>query len=115
MFPGSELDNSCWYCGKRGHRYAKCFQPINFKVFASRKASFLQNEQKGRIGTKRVLHEMAEWRQELMDMDNSDAEDSLATTFFQDSAEDGSSSEEDVKDIGHTHADIDMDDNDSDF
>ena len=58
-----------------GHRHAKCFQPINFKVIAARKASFLENKQKKKNGTKRVLHEMAEGLQEQMDIDNSDVDD----------------------------------------
>ncbi len=97
MFPWSELDNSCWNCEKSGHSHAKCFQLINVKVIAARKASFLENKQKRRNGTRRKLHKMVEGLQELMDMDNSDADDSAATSFFHDSAENGSSLEEDVK------------------
>ncbi len=90
---GSEYDDSCWNCRKSGDRHAKCFQPINFKVIAARKASFLENKQKRRNGTMRVLHEMVEGLHELMDMDNSDADDSPATAFIHESAENDSSAE----------------------
>ncbi len=82
---------------------------------SAREASFLENKQKRKNGTKRVLHEMVEGLQELMDIDNSDVDDSPATVFFHESAENGISSEEDMKDAGHALADINVDDNDSDF
>ncbi len=46
MFPRSKYDTSCWNCAKRSHFHAKCLHHINFKVFAARKASIPENEQK---------------------------------------------------------------------
>ena len=117
MLPGSEYDDSCWNCGKNGHRHAKCFKPINFKVIAARKAAFLENKQKSGNSSKRVLHEMVEGLQKSMDLADSDDEDSTATAFFQDSSENiktEPSSEADFEDVGHAFADIHVDD-DSDF
>ncbi len=107
MYPGSEYDDSCWNCGKNGHRHAKCLKPINFKVIAAKKAAFLENKQKSGDSSQRVLHEMVEGLQELMDLADSDEEDSTATAFFQDSSENiktDFSSEADVKDVGHALA-----------
>ncbi len=58
---------------------------------------------------------MVKGLQELMDIDNSDVDGSPASAFFHESAENGSSSEEDVKDVGQALADVNVDDNDSDF
>ncbi len=112
MFPGSKLDNSCLKCGQSGHRQVKCFQPIKFKVIAASKALFRENKQKRRNGTKRVLHKIVEGLQEQMGMDHSDADEFPASAFFQDSAENSSSTEEDVKEVNHALADIHDDDND---
>ncbi len=53
----------------------------------------------------------------MMDIGNSDKEDSVVTTFFENSPEtldNGCSSEEDEKDVGHARTD-NYDDDDSDF
>ena len=58
---------------------------------------------------------MDEGLHELMETGNSDAVDSPDTAFIQNSADDESASEEDLKDVGQALADIDVDDNDSAF
>ncbi len=85
------------------------------QAIAAKKASALENKQKGRNGTKQMLHGMVEGLQELMDLNNSDADDSFATAFIYDSAETEPSSEEDVKGDGHDLADLHVDSSDSDF
>ena len=67
---------------KEGTLPHKMFQPINFKTIAARKAAFLDNKQEGGSSSKRVLHELVEGLQEMMDMDNSDKEDSAVTAFL---------------------------------
>ena len=62
-----------------------------------------------------MLHEIVDVLQELMDIYNSVANDSPATAFFQDSAENGSSSNDDMKDVGHALADISVNENASEF
>ncbi len=117
MFLGSEYDDTCWNCEKNGHRQEKSFKPFNFRFIAARKSAFLENKQKSGNSSKRVLHEMIEGLQELMDLADSDDEDSTATAFFQDSSENietNPSSEADVKDVGHALADFHADD-DSDL
>ncbi len=60
-----------------------------------------------------MLHETAEGLKELMDLADSDDEHSTATAFFQDFSENiktESSSEADVKDVGHAFAEIHADD-----
>ncbi len=117
MFPGSKYDDACRNFGINEHRHAKFFKPINFKVIAARKAAFLENKQESRNSCKRVLHEIVEVSQELMDLADSDDEDSTATAFFQDlsgNINTNSSSNSEVKDVGHALADISVDD-DSDF
>ncbi len=77
---------------------------MKFKISAARKAAFLENKQKTGNISRRVLHEIVEGLQELIDQAESDNKDSTATAFFQDSSENmktDSVSEADVKDVGH--------------
>ncbi|MEM1283153.1 MAG: hypothetical protein AAGG81_06325, partial [Chlamydiota bacterium] len=64
LFPGSELDNSCWNCGKKGHRANKCHQPLDPVRIAARKAAYFEKKNGSKDAdnsqsTKQVLFEMS--------------------------------------------------------
>ncbi len=112
MFPRSEYDNFFWNYGKSGDRHAKCFKPFNFKVIAARKAAFQESKQKTWNSSERVLHELVEGLQDLIEMDDSEEDDYTATALFQDfsvNTNDYSTSERNVRDVGHTAADVVID------
>ncbi len=117
MFLCSEYDSPDWNREKSRHRHAKCVKPCIYKVIADRKAEFLQNKRIAVNFWERVLQEMAEGLQELVDLADSGDRDSTTTTFFQDfsaSISTNSWSEAEKKGVGHALADIHIDD-DSDL
>lgn len=112
IFPGNELDKSCWNCGKLGHRFPKCHAPLDAARIAARKAQYFEKKSSGGTynSAKQVLHEVVLGLNDLLELDSDDniAEDPVETFFgaMDDDADSYSSSENEsqpLKDSSTTH------------
>lgn len=45
IFPGQELNRSCWNCGSSDHRFPKCPKKLNPVNIAARKANWLAGKE----------------------------------------------------------------------
>lgn len=99
LFPGYNIDKSCWNCGSPQHTLNRCTKPINTSRVAARKVQFYEKKFKGKNRNdtaKQVLYELVRGLDELLNIDGSDAsgDDNDAETYFESTLLDYSSDDE---------------------
>ncbi len=82
LFPGSDQDRSCWNRGRTGHRHIRYREPLN----AVKKAEFLGNKKTSCNGSQRVLFELGQGLEDLLNMNSNDAE-AVASSYFGDGSD----------------------------
>ena len=97
LFPGSDQDRSCWNCGRTGYRHVRCRKPLNNAVIAARKAEVLERKENSRNGSKRVLYELVQGLEDLLNMESTDTE-SIASTYLGDASDESSDTDSESQD-----------------
>ncbi len=97
LFPGSDQYRSFWNCGRTGHRHFRCRKPLNPPITAARKAEFLEKKKNSINASKRVLYELVQGLEDLLNIESTDT-DAFASICFDVASDDSSDTDSEPQD-----------------